>query len=88
MLTSPAREAIIKQLGEGKVGVLVLMTSSDEAANAEAEKTIQEMFQDLAGGKIPLYTGPPTGDGEKPGAGPKLELGLVKVARTTPANAG
>jgi hypothetical protein len=81
MLTSPAREAIARQLGEGKVGVLVLVTSADAAANAEAERTIQEVFHDIANGKVPLYAGPPVGDGEKPGDGPKLEFGLVQVAR-------
>ena len=38
LLESPARAEIAKQLGEGKAGVLILLASSDEAANAAAER--------------------------------------------------
>lgn len=85
MLESPARAEIAKQLGEGKAGVLILLGGSDEAANAGAEKEAKSLIADVAAGKVELYLPPAmaetTEDG-KPAAAPRLELGLVKVART------
>jgi len=88
MLESRLRTEIVKQLGEGKVGVMILLTGSDEAANAAAEKEAKTLIADLAAGKVELYLPPVMSetpeDGQDP-AGPRLEMGLVKVARTDAA---
>lgn len=88
MLESPARVEIAKQLAEGKAGVMVLLTGSDKAANDGAEKEAQALIADVAAGKVELYTPPPMSemqeDRQKPAA-PRLELGLVKVARSDAA---
>lgn len=86
MLDSPARQEIIKQLAEGKAGVLVLATGPDEKANAEAEKLLRDVIQEIAAGKIPLYSPPAGLEGPepKPEAAPKLAVGWVRVARDDP----
>jgi hypothetical protein len=61
MIDSPARQAIVEQLSEGNAGVMVMVTGSDEEANAQAEKLIREFTADIASGKIELYTPPPQG---------------------------
>ena len=88
MLESRLRTEIVKQLGEGKIGVMILLTGSDEAANAAAEKEAKTLIADLAAGKVELYLPPVMSetpeDGQGPAA-PRLEIGLVKVARTDAA---
>jgi len=84
MLDSPARTEIGKQLAEGKAGMLILLAGSDAAANAAAEKEAKVLIADVAGGKVELYL--PAGMSEMPedgqqAAAPRLEFGLVKVAR-------
>jgi hypothetical protein len=90
MIDSPARQAMVKQLSEGHAGVMVLVTGSDDKANSEAEKLIQEFVADIASGKIELYIPPPQGffappregeEEEKPQV-PKIEVGFVKVDRS------
>jgi hypothetical protein len=86
MLSSPTRDEITKQLAEGQAGVLVLVTGPDAKATVEAEKLIADVIQEIAEGKIPLYTPPTAADGA-PGqanAGPKLAVGWVQVARDDP----
>jgi hypothetical protein len=90
MVDSPARQAMVKQLSEGHAGVMVLVTGSDDKANAEAEKLIQEFVADIANGKIELYTPPPQGFFAPPRQGeveeepevPKIAVGFVKVDRS------
>jgi hypothetical protein len=92
MLSSPVREEIVRQLAVGKAGVLVLLAGPDEKANADAEKLLQDVIQEIAKGKVPLYAPPttaPTEKGEKDEEGkegefPKLEIGWVKLLRKDP----
>lgn len=99
MWNSPIRAEIAKQLGEGRVGVLVLVTSTDKAANDQAEKVTKELMAEMAEGKVELYLPPgshddATQDGHdddaKRNGGTKevqsnLQFGFAKIARTDPA---
>jgi len=88
MLESPARAEIVKQLTEGKAGVMILLAGSDAAANAAAEKEAKALIADVAAGKVELYLPPgmsEIGEDGQEAAGPRLEFGLVKVARTDAA---
>jgi hypothetical protein len=83
LIDSPARADIGKQLEAGKACVLLLMTTSDAAANAEAEKAATTLIQDVQEGKVELYSAPAmfgdpaAGDEEKP----KVEIGFLKIDR-------
>jgi hypothetical protein len=91
MIDSPARQAVVEKLSEGNAGVMVMVTGSDEEANAQAEKLIREFAADIASGKIELYTPPPAGffapprgsDQQEEPQGPTLEVGFVKVDRSS-----
>jgi hypothetical protein len=80
----------VERLSEGNAGVMVMVTGSDEEANAQAEKLIRDFAADIASGKIELYTPPPAGffaprrdgDQQEEPQGPKLEVGFVKVDRS------
>ena len=88
MVDSPVRAEIAKQLAEGKAGVMVLLAGNDEAANAAAEKEAKLLIAEVAAGKVELYLPPgmsETPEAGQPAAAPRLELGLVKVARTDAA---
>jgi hypothetical protein len=83
---SPARRQIADQLADGKAGVFVLVTSKDEAASQEAEKTVQEFVKDVSAGKIELYLPPAAAyasvaeGGEAPPK-PRIEVGFIKVSK-------
>jgi hypothetical protein len=83
LLASPARDELVKQLAAGKAGVLVLLAGPDEKANAAAEKLLRDTIQEIAAGKVPLYTPPVAAQGKEPPgeAAPKLDVGWVKLAR-------
>lgn len=85
MWASPVRTEIAKQLGEGKVGVLVLVEGADAAENDRAEKVAKDLMAEMAAGKIELYLPPSMAVMDEDDAGAQLELGLVKTARTDPA---
>lgn len=53
LLDSPARQEIMDQLGQGKTGVLVFLTSSDEAETLGAELLVKEFIAQMAEGRIP-----------------------------------
>ena len=80
---SPARRQLVKQLAEGKAMVLVLLDGKEASANVAAEKLVQDVQQDIAAGKIEVYSGPPAMGDE--GAARKKPsppaIGFVKVAR-------
>lgn len=59
MIDSPLRQRIGDEIKEGRAGVYVLLKGEDEKANAEAQKTLQGVVDDVASGKIELYTMPP-----------------------------
>jgi hypothetical protein len=88
LVDSPLRGSICQLMEQGKAGVYVLVTSDDQAANERAEQEIRGVIDDVAAGKIPLYTMPgdaadERGSSAAAGARPaqKVEFGLVKVAR-------
>ena len=88
MLDSPVRAEIARLLAEGKAGVMIFLTGSDEAANAVAEKEAKTLIADVAAGKAELYLTPGMSetaeDGQSPAAD-RLEFGLVKLARADAA---
>ncbi|MFV1966695.1 MAG: hypothetical protein ACC628_14825, partial [Pirellulaceae bacterium] len=90
LMDSPARQELARQLAEGKIGVLLFLTCSDEAANEAVEKVLQELVQDVKAGKVEFYMPPPSGptpgapDGEEIPQGPTPELGHIKVVRDDP----
>lgn len=59
MIDSPMRQQIGDEMKEGKAGVYVLLEGEDDKANAAAQKTLQGVVDDVASGKIQLYTMPP-----------------------------
>ena len=81
------RQEIAKQLDQGKAGVLLMLTGSDEKANDEAEKIVTGLQKDIAAGKVELYLPPPAygppGDEEpKP---PTIEMGFCRLKRDAAA---
>ena len=92
LIDSPARQQIVQQLAEGKAGVMVLLTGSDDAANAAAEKVVRDFAADVAGGKIQMYTPPAVGvfpSVPEPGeqdepSKPAVEIGYVRMDREDP----
>jgi hypothetical protein len=91
LIDSPARQAVVEKLAEGRAGVMVMLSGSDEAANAEAAKLIQDFVGDIASGKIELYVPPPMGfytprgsEQQEEPERPKVEVGFVKVDRSDP----
>lgn len=99
LIDSPMRQRIGDEIKKGKAGVYVLLKGEDEKTNAAAEKTLQGVVDDVASGKIELYTmppapgayGPPAG-GESDEAestepedeGPQLSIGLLTLGRDDP----
>ncbi len=81
LVDSPARREVGRLLEEGKAGVYVLLTGEDRAANEQAEQEIRGVIDDVAAGRIELYTLPATSAVEDAPRGPAIEFGLVNVAR-------
>lgn len=67
LLDSPMRQRIGDLIKDGKAGVYVLLKSADEDANVAAEKVLQGVVDDVASGKIQLYTMPPAYNAYGPG---------------------
>jgi hypothetical protein len=92
LIDSPMRQKLAGELAAGKIGAFLFLPGSDEAANQRTEKVLSELVKDLDSGKLAgeFYSpyGPPmTEDGEEveEAAGPKMEVGLLKVDREDPA---
>jgi hypothetical protein len=85
MWDSPARADMAQQLAAGSAGVLVMLEGSDAAANEGAEKVVKELIAEMAAGKVEVYLPPTMGADEEDAAAFRLQLGLVKIARTDPA---
>lgn len=58
MIRSPARQKMAERIEAGDAGVLVMLTCSDEDANAAAEKTVRQVVTDVRDGKLQLYAAP------------------------------
>ncbi|MGM0486483.1 MAG: hypothetical protein ACQESR_06950 [Planctomycetota bacterium] len=69
MIDSPMRQRVGDEIKKGRAGVYVLLKGEDEKANAAAEKTLQGVVDDVASGKIELYTMPPAYGAYGPPAG-------------------
>jgi len=86
MWDSPARTAIAQQLAEGKAGVLIMLEGGDAAVDEGAEKVAKELIAEMAAGKVELYLPPSmAADADEDGASSRLQLGLIKIARTDAA---
>ncbi len=89
IIDSPARQEVVEQLSQGRAGVMVMITGSDDEANQKAEALIKEFADDIASGEIKLYTPPPAGffapqraETEEDSESPQIEVGFVSVDRT------
>jgi len=86
MWNSPARTAIAQQLAEGKAGVLIMLEGGDAAIDAGAEKVAKELIAEMGAGKVELYLPPSmAAEDDEDGASSRLQLGLIKIARTDTA---
>jgi hypothetical protein len=91
MTDSPARRQIGRLLEEGHAGVYVLLEGENAEANTEAEQTLLGVVDDVAAGKVTLYSLPPVGasfaaddEGQQDvnaDGTTKLSVGLVQLAR-------
>jgi len=86
MVESPVRAQVAKMLDGGQVAALVLLLGVDPAENERAEKVASELIAKAAAGNLLGEGGAETesSDPNEPAA-PKLELGLIKLGRTDPA---
>jgi hypothetical protein len=103
LVQSPLRSQIAQLLEKRHAAVFLLFCGKDAAANAQAEKVIQEVIARAAKGQItvepadddaPAPTasagrvaggGPLVADGEGPARPQRLQIGLVKLQRSDPA---
>ena len=81
LVDSPLRRELGQLMEQGKAGVYVLVTSDSQPANELAEKEIRGVVDDVAAGKISLYTAPSRSTEENVPDVPAIEFGFVKVAR-------
>ncbi len=58
---SPARKRMAQLLEAGKIGVLMMLTGEDKDQNAKTRAILTGLVDEVAAGKIPLYTTPDTG---------------------------
>lgn len=79
---SPKRQEVARMLEAGKAGVFILVTGVDSDATAAAEQAIRGLSEDIAAGKVALYSAPALRPGAESEADrPATEIGLVTVNR-------
>lgn len=91
LLDSPARQRILKALGEARHGVLLVLAGSDAEQNQAAVDTARQVAADAQAGKIQPFTAPgsPLLDppDEAPAEPDSVSLAVVTVGRDDPAEA-
>lgn len=86
VVDSPARQEIVRQLGEGRPCVLLTLTGGDAAALPAAQAAVEETIARGAAGKIePARLG--SDPSAEPSAPPEVSLGQVVVDRHDPREA-
>lgn len=63
LVDSPKRQQIGDLLGAGSAGVYIFLEGENAEANAEAEKVLRGVVDDVGAGKVELYSLPPMGYG-------------------------
>ncbi len=90
LVDSPVRQQMGAQLKQGKAGLFLLLSGKDAKATQQAETLLKSVVADVASGKVPLYglmgdePEPTDGSAEGEAKPPRLEIGLVKLARDAP----
>jgi len=80
LIDSPGRQAVGQLLAEGRAGVYVLVTTDDQAKSEAAEQVIRGAIDDVAAGKVQLYS-TVLGSDDDAAPAPDINFGLVTVAR-------
>ncbi len=91
IVDSPMRQQVGKMLEAGNAGVYILLKGEDAAANAAAEKELRAVVNDVAKGKLSLYSLSPQGgdygdpneknDEDQESEESPLSVGLITLAR-------
>ncbi len=81
LIDSPGRQAVGQLLAEGHAGVYVLVTTDDQAKSEAAEQVIRGVIDDVAAGKVKLYSTVQGSDDDNAAPAPGIAFGLVTVAR-------
>ena len=93
VVNSPTRRHMTELLDLGHTGVLLLLASGDESADARAEAEIEKVIQQAAAGEITPFTLPGAGaidgieidDLSAPSEEQPLEVATIKISRSDPA---
>jgi hypothetical protein len=85
LVDSPLRTQLGEMLDSGKLAVLVLVTGEDKAENERAEKVAGETVAQVAAGNLPSQPESQPGTEDPDAPKQRLELGLIKLSRTDPA---
>ena len=81
LIDSPKRQETGRLMQEGKAGVYILLTGADEKANELAEQEIRGVIDDVASGKVTLYSAPPLIPSDQQADVSRPEVGFIKLAR-------